>query len=263
MASNSLVGLVAAQATARDRLTRMAMRAAAAQARNLNFYDTTAITSATEEIVAHVEAAQRQAASLTDAYLARIVSQLRDRSTKPVGPVDVAVLRAGVTHAAAYGRLADQGRFLVSQGKPEPEARAQVTQRATVMAETDVDLAMRAQTARFTEVHHLRYRRVIHPELSTSGTCGLCVAASDRIYHKGQLMPIHDRCKCTVLPIVGAKDPGHSLNQADLSRLYAAAGGTGADKLKRVRVKERHHGELGPLLTDSRHRWRGPADVAA
>jgi hypothetical protein len=38
------------------------------------------------------------------------------------------------------------------------------------------------------------YRRVIHPELSKSGTCGLCVAAADRIYYVDDLMPIHTNC---------------------------------------------------------------------
>lgn len=263
MASSDLLGLVAAQAAARDRLTRMAVRAATSQSRAVDFYDTAAITAAAEQIVAHVEAAQRQAAALTDAYLARTASQITGRTTQPVGAVDVTALRAGVTHPGAYGRLADHYRYLISTGVAGTEARAQTLQRAEAVATTDVDLAMRAQTAKFTRVHHLSYRRVIHPELSEHGTCGLCVAASDRIYYRGDLMPIHARCKCEPLPIAGSKDPGQEINAADLKRLYETAGGTAGDKLKRVRVQVRHHGELGPILTDAKHRWRGPAEVDA
>ena len=34
------------------------------------------------------------------------------------------------------------------------------------------------------------YRRVIHPELSKGGTCGLCIAASDRIYFVDDLLAL-------------------------------------------------------------------------
>jgi hypothetical protein len=264
VASSDILGLVQAQAAARERLTTSAVHATVARTRTLDFYDSAAITAAVEQIVAHVEAAQRQTAALTDAYLSRITTQLRDRATQPAGAVDVTVLRAGVRHDQVYGRLADNYRYLRSTGVSEADALTQTLQRAEVMAATDVDLAMRAQAARFAEVHHLQYRRVLHPELSRHGSCGLCVAASDRVYTRGKLMPIHARCKCEVLPIVGSKDPGHSINKADLDRLYAAAGGTTAgEDLKRVRVTVRHHGELGPVLTRRGQHFRGPDDIAA
>lgn len=263
MAGSDLLGLVRAQAQTRERLTEFAVAAAVAQTQRTDLYDTAAITLMADAIVARVEAAQRQTAALTDAYLARVASQLRGRTTQPVGAVDVTGLRAGVTHAGAYGRLADHYRYLASTGMAETEARAQTIQRARTVATTDIDLAARAQVAKFTNVHQLDYRRVIHPELSTEGTCGLCVAASDRIYHRGDLMPLHDRCRCTVTPIVGSKDPGHTINKADLDRLYQAAGTTARENLHRVRVKTVHHGELGPILTREGHHWRGPAKVAA
>jgi hypothetical protein len=226
VASNDVLALVQAQAAARERITNAATRATVLQTRAMDFYDSAAITRAVAAIVAHVEAAQRQTAALTDAYLARITSQLRDRATQPVGAVDVAVLRAGVTHDQVYGRLADNYRYLRSTGVTEADALTRTVQRAEAVAATDVDLAMRGQAARFAEVHHLQYRRVLHPELSRHGACGLCVAASDRTYYRGDLMPIHARCKCEVLPVIGSKDPGQSINKADLDRLYATAGST-------------------------------------
>ena len=93
------------------------------------------------------------------------------------------------------------------------------------------------------------YRRVIHPELSKGGTCGMCVVASDRVYKTGTLMPIHANCECTVAPIAGDDDPGHRINAADLRRLYGDAGGTGRAGLKRTRYRIDEHGELGPVLT--------------
>jgi hypothetical protein len=105
------------------------------------------------------------------------------------------------------------------------------------------------------------YRRVIHPELSKGGVCGMCVAAADRVYHVKELQPIHNRCRCTISPVTSAHDPGFTLNQDDLDRLYSHATevapmendrralGTSAKALKRTRYQIVHHDELGPVLT--------------
>lgn len=98
------------------------------------------------------------------------------------------------------------------------------------------------------------YRRVLHPELSTTGSCGLCVAASDRVYKIGELLPIHNLCKCEVVPIYGKRDPGSQINDEDLAVLYAEAGDTTAGReLKRERYEVFDHPELGPVLRNKRH----------
>lgn len=109
------------------------------------------------------------------------------------------------------------------------------------------------------------YRRVIHPELSRSGTCGLCVAAASRTYHVSHLNPIHRRCHCTVAPIVGNDDPGFDLYQKDLDRIYKAAGGTGKAGLANLRFAVANDRELGPVImnrsgrtVDSGIRWETP-----
>lgn len=116
------------------------------------------------------------------------------------------------------------------------------------------------------------WRRIIHPELSMGGVCGLCVAASDRIYTRGDLKALHERCKCTVLPIVDGVDPGRSLNEEDLKRLYEDAGSTsgrakkGAPGLKRTRYKVMDDGKLGAVFVPEkgervgRATTRTPAD---
>lgn len=81
------------------------------------------------------------------------------------------------------------------------------------------------------------YRRVVHPELSKGGSCGLCLVASTRMYSRPDLKPVHDRCHCEVLPVTREHDPGDSLNRIDLGDLYDAAGDRNrAAPLKRVRV---------------------------
>ena len=92
------------------------------------------------------------------------------------------------------------------------------------------------------------YRRVIHPELSHTGTCGLCVVASDRTYHISDLNPMHDHCHCTVMPILNGNDPGLSLNRNDLDAIYSRAGGNKAWQLSKVNVTVDEHGEIGPVF---------------
>lgn len=123
--------------------------------------------------------------------------------------------------------------------------------RLDTIAETDLRLvANRAERDVYAQSKRVvGYRRVIHPELSKSGTCGLCIVAADRFYTLKELQPMHDRCKCTTAPIVKGSDPGLNLNRADLDRLYAAAGGNTRVELKDIRVKELVNGEIGPILT--------------
>lgn len=135
-------------------------------------------------------------------------------------------------------------------------------------AETDGSLALaRATVEQYRNNGVTRYRRVIHPELSKSGTCGLCIVAANNVYSTAALMPMHDRCKCGVAPIVGDDDPGLRLNQDDLERIYRAAYEAASDErrqwlndrgfdystfakdLANLRVTVTNHSELGPILT--------------
>jgi hypothetical protein len=177
-----------------------------------------------------------------------------------------------------YGRAADLFRREIAEGKTEDQARDKALLRVSVAAETDVTLAVREQwRASGKNIPGIRgYRRILHPEQSKDGPCGLCVVAADRIYRVAELLPLHDRCRCEVLPIIGELDPGIDLNAADLEAIYRAAGGTGGEKLitvggrrkhvspalKKIRVALAEHGELGPWLVDANQHWRGPRQVA-
>lgn len=128
----------------------------------------------------------------------------------------------------------------------------------------DIALAAREQAHEFLTKATPRitnYRRVIHPELSTGGTCGLCAAASNRLYQVADLMPLHSLCRCTVLPIYGGIDLGEQINAQDLKLLYGLAGSTGRADLAKVRYQIDQHGELGPVLGAAKQR-KGPAQDA-
>lgn len=103
------------------------------------------------------------------------------------------------------------------------------------------------------------WRRIIHPELSRGGTCGLCVAATSRIYRTGNLKPIHDGCHCGVLPIVGGEDPGDALNRLDLGDLYDDAGQTTDGwTLKQTRYQVGADGQLEAVRTRQKQGAREP-----
>lgn len=258
--------LVEAQAAARAAITASTVFVVRQMLAHFDgWYSSRDVAGVTKSIVDHVEAGQRLTARTTDAYSSRLATEMTGRPILPVGgTIDPATLRAGVTHAGAYGRLANQYRYDVSQGKAPDEAQARVLTRAGVMVDTDQALAMRSQSQRFMQARGItRYRRVIHPEVSKTGVCGLCIVASDRLYWVGNLLPIHDRCNCEVAFVTGV-DPGAQLNRKDLDELYAAAGGsTAAADLHKVHITVHDHGELGPILARATDNWRGPADVRA
>lgn len=170
------------------------------------------------------------------------------------------------TNEALLSRPAVQYRHQESIGKTAEQAQAAATSRIDdvvdgnlLIAQRDAEhqaingpvknLDVKADGRQRTRTGALivGYRRIIHPEFSTGGVCGLCIAASDRMYLKETLRPIHLRCKCTSAPVTAKYDPGLGLNNSDIGRLYTDGGGTGAAALKKTRYTV-IHSELGPTL---------------
>lgn len=160
-----------------------------------------------------------------------------------------------MTTEAVFRRPAVTFRYVESDGGDNPAERASL--RIDTLIEDNLMLAQRLAEheaiAKAVDLDQpgpkiIGIRRVIHPELSRTGTCGLCIAAADRIYSVRKLLPIHDLCKCTTAVVTEEHDPGDDVNQADLRQLYTAAGGTSTAHLKRTRYKVDEHGELGPVL---------------
>lgn len=275
---------VQAQAAVNGQATRQAVTIAQTAARGFTgWYDMAAITAWAAALATQIEALQRLVARTTDAYLARSLSTMTGRRIRPAGIVDVTDLRGpNLTHAGAYARAADVYRWQQSQFDAVGRAIARGQQppavptiidpvnaavnRVAAVARADTQLAMRAQSQAVLTDHADRglvtgYRRIVHPELSKGGSCGLCIASSDRLYYVAELLPIHDHCECTVLPVTEHNDPGQRLNNADLGRLYEH--GQRADALKRTRYQIDEHGELGLVLNPAGAKVRGPRQVAA
>jgi hypothetical protein len=160
-----------------------------------------------------------------------------------------------MTTETVFTRPAETFRYLRSINDPDAANQSQL--RIATLVDDNLMLAQRiAQQEVLAHAVNLDkkgpkiigYRRVIHPELSRTGTCGMCIAAATRLYHIEQLMPIHDRCKCTVAAVTAEHDPADTANTVDLQQLYEHAGGNTVAHLKRTKYQIDEHGELGPVL---------------
>lgn len=213
-----------------------------------------------------VRSAELVTGRLTEAYLRQVLAQLG--VTVPAGTL-VALpesLRTGVSLDEVLLRPAATVRYLQSTDAPRDAALAEGLTRLGAIAATNLQLALTQATVNvLSQTPGTRgYRRILRPYLSRGGSCGLCIAAADRVYGRGDLMPIHAKCKCAVMPITRAGDPGLRLNEQDLGQLYRAAGdSTEGARLKGTRYRVERHGELGPVLVPAGQRFRGVEDVAA
>lgn len=156
-----------------------------------------------------------------------------------------------------FDRVAREYRFAIHEGKSAEEALAKSLERATMIVDENIALAERQaehlilqKASKDNPGKILGYRRVIHPEASRTGSCGLCIVASDQVYAVSDLKALHAQCKCETVPIFKGNDPGLKLNTADLNAIYKAAGNsTAAKDLLNVRYKIDPNQELGPQLT--------------
>lgn len=251
------------------------------------WYDDAQVDQVVADSVHLVELAQAEARRQTIAYHRQVYREMGLTFPK-LREADQVYPRREVTPEDVWSRPAMQYRFTVSKGATPQETLGQVLARIEVMAEKEVQLAQRDQTS---DIYQgtpdqgeppveggkpesvedekpkktkkkpkgvlIGYRRIVHPELAKDGrSCGLCVVAAARVYKTDDLMPLHDGCNCTTLPVTNRDDPGKDLNAKDLERLYKAAGSTGRKDLSAIRVGEYVSGELGPILTRAGKRVR-------
>lgn len=201
--------------------------------------DDSAVPAAVEQIVDAVEQGRRQVTDLTELYVETVLA-VEGRS-RPVPRPAVEPDRDD---------LVEQWTDLVERHLQAIDE--EVLQEAEKILREDLDATQRGATRTSVATG---YRRVIHPEMSRGGTCGLCVAAAHRIYSKPNLKPIHDGCHCTVLPVTDDYDPGKDLNDADLEKAYGAAGTTDGWTLKQARFKTDDDGNLEAV---QQRKQRGP-----
>lgn len=242
------------------------VRAILAMYAGVDFYSDAAVTAAAQQAATTSNTAALQQAGLASAYVA-FVTSLMSGENLPAPALALPALRNGADMTDVFSRPAKLFRRLRSQGTDPENAFKQAMTLASTISEMNMTLAQReAYQATFANLEQrvgiTGYRRIVHPELAKTGSCGLCIVATDQVYHTAFLLPIHGNCNCTVLPVIGEVDPGNSLNNLSLGDFYAAAGDTthGHD-LKKVRVVVNEHGEYGPVLGVEGQHFTSPEDL--
>jgi len=200
------------------------------------WWDDTEVWSVAAESEKLVSAGLQTGRRQARAYAVRALLAAGARAGR-LPPVEEIYPRSGATTVEVYHRPAVQYRWESSQGR-RATARESARGRLDALVRDDLAAAQRRverDTYRACD-QVIGWRRIVHPELSRGGACGLCVVASDRVYSSGDLMPLHDRCNCLPAPVTRHSDPGLRLNQDDLGELYELAGSDTAADLKRVRI---------------------------
>lgn len=256
--------LVANEGAAHDRVTDNLIAAILSLWASFSAYWAgDAVVDIAERIARLVITAQKSSGRITEAHLRQQFRRLGYEL--PVGTiVDLPDdLRLGADQIEVYQRPIRNIRYLESTGVPLAEAVDEATDRLVKQVESDLQLARATASQQLYFVTNpdriLGWRRIIHPELGN--VCGLCIAASDRLYQRIQRMDLHPGCRCTTLPVTTDSDPGRSLNAEDLARIYEAAGSTGSRALAGIRVEVKKNGELGDILVPEGTRMKGPAQV--
>lgn len=209
-----------------------------------------------------VDSANLKSRMLTRSFQSSVFAS-GGNSLKPLPAIVNAYPRANITASEVYQRPVEQFIWARRNGLALADSDQAFQDRMTAIATQDVKLADRDEAQRFLEAQEIsRWRRVIHPELSKSGTCGLCIVASQRIYTTGTLMSMHGpSCNCTVMGITTGHDPGLKINDDDLKTIYAGAGSTAAQDLQNTRITINEHGELGPVLVKQGDHFRTAAEA--
>jgi hypothetical protein len=225
--------------------------------------DVDAVAGMVARTASLVDSATTKTQRVTRAYATAVLQEL-DALPKSLPPIPDGYPRANVTPFEVYSRPVEQYIWRRRNGGTMEEARRSFENRLTEIASADIAAADRdeAQNVYAASPRVTGYRRVIHPELSKSGTCGLCIVASAQVYSTDELMPLHGgSCNCDTLPITDRDDPGLRLNDDDLKTIYAAAGSTAAEDLVNTRITITEHGELGPVLVKQGDHFKTAEDA--
>lgn len=246
------MALVVVYQQALARVRRIAAAGVTVAWDRLGAYNVEDVPTFVGAVVPVVEGAQRQAAALTLGYMTRRGAQ----ASVDVAAV-VAATRGGIPTADVYRRPFVTTWTALKDGRPWADAVRAGRERATSSAEMDVALATRDTAAAVVEGDD---RIVGWERIPDGGACEFCLLASTQRYHSGDLMPLHNRCGCSVEPVFGDRDPGHVLKPEQLEALKVGD----VDEARRLaseRLAVHEHGELGPVLTERGQDFTGPSDI--
>lgn len=237
------------EATSLDQMTSRAQQVAWGLWLALGFgswWSADQVTEVVRRTETIVQAGRVEAGNLGAIYMRQVLASL-NAARVPTFRLDLPEARLGADLSEVYARPAEAYRMTYALTEDPAAASAAAKQRLDTLVADDLLIARRdGEHQQMAEAGVDAYRRIVHPERSKTGVCGLCLAASDRVYSIKTLLPIHDECKCTVAP---DSDAAAEAVRIDLERLYRDAGRTTDGRaLKKVRYQINEHGELGPVL---------------
>lgn len=170
------------------------------------------------QVVQIVTAGQSATVQLVNAYMAaRALHVTGETASQALDPADYTIdkirrLPAAVVYSRPFGAY---GAFRAKGADP---ARALEAAQVSVvkLARTDLQLAQThaARDWMADDPKIYGWRRVLNGDKN----CPLCTLAATRIYYRGDLMPIHENCDCTVEPLYG-EHPGGLTVPADVVRV--------------------------------------------
>lgn len=252
-----LLALIDAHAAGRGRIQDRVFAALyATWVRFDGWYRDSLVSEAAAAAFDVVAAGQSGQAALTDAYLARATTLTRGAPVAPIGvaPAMRESLRVGVTGPQIQERVASEFRWQIFRGLDPDTARDVALNRARESATQDLNLAFQRQVANFTQKRRVtQWRRVTRGE----GVCGLCMAASHRVYGSGDLLPMHARCRCSVIEVGAVLGGGKVTSDAEYQALAGESRSLSARDLKDVRWTVEDNSELGPVLRNANQRISG------
>jgi len=208
---------------------------------------------------------QRYMAALTDRYIAASLAEQTGDVVDPVG-IELPEDLRGVPTRDVYERPYVQLWSGLKQGRPFETALSEAERRATVLADTDLQMA-RVHASRLAiqgQSGAAGWKRVPTGERN----CLLCLVASTQRYRRGDLAAIHPQCHCIVEPLPGSRDPGQIIDPTLLEAVHKAVENAGFKADRGGRAPDyRHlivtndHGELGPVIGLRGQRFTGPDDL--
>lgn len=210
--------------------------------RGLGSWDRTDIDRFAPPAARLVRAGQLQEARLTLGYLDR-VSRLRTGRPSPTVPIERIPGRQNRKPLQdVYTRpfVWTWTEMVEDDELDQAEAADRVVQRIERSVETDLQLVSRntADAVIRADERIIGYRRVLSEK---PNHCDLCIIASTNTYRRGDLLPIHPACSCTVEPIYGARRDIEAEIDRKLDEAYARAA-------ERTTAVVLDHGEYGPYL---------------
>jgi hypothetical protein len=241
--------LTEAHILGQQRLRETLVRAVARVWASLAGYDRKDVPAFLAVVVPLVLAAQRQSASLTDAYLARALDR------RPVGidfeQVIGAAVRGGTSPETVYERPFITTWTGLKDGKLFEDAYADGLDRATTAAATDVQLAMRATAAKVQDADGL----FGFARRADADACPFCKLLDGAYVKRADAFPMHPHCGCGLEPLT-EPHPG-AVKLPDGTRIREYQGGPLVATPLPEGVAVHEHGELGPVLTDPEHHFTG------